>query len=153
MAIAERLRALGLVLPPAPAPAANYVPFVRQGRLLFVAGQGPVDAQGRLCHLGRVGETLSEQEGYQAARLTALTCLAQAQAALGSLDRIRRILHLRGYVCCVPEFTGHPRVLDGASDVLVEIFGQAGQHARLAVGMPTLPFHTPVEIELLAAVE
>lgn len=148
----ERLRALGLELPPAPAPAANYVPSVREGGLLFIAGQGPVDVHGRLCHLGRVGETFSQEEGCQAARLTALTCLAQARAALGSLHRIRRVVHLRGYVCCTPDFVMHSQVLNGASDVLVEIFGEAGRHARVAVGVPALPFNTSVEIELLLAV-
>ncbi|HEX7926371.1 MAG TPA: RidA family protein, partial [bacterium] len=132
--IEERLRELGLVLPPAPGPAANYVPYVRTGDLVFTAGQGPFDADGQLRYLGRVGESVSEANAYQAARLTVLNCLAQVRACVGSLDRVRRIVQLRGFVCCVPEFTNHPQVLNGASDALVEIFGEAGRHTRVAVG-------------------
>jgi enamine deaminase RidA (YjgF/YER057c/UK114 family) len=151
--IEQRMASLGIVLPPAPKPQANYVTYVQEGNLVFVAGQGPFDSTGKMRYPGRVGENVSEADGYQAARLTVLACLAQLRLCVGNLDRVKRIVQLRGFVCCGPDFLNHPQVINGASDVLVEIFGDKGRHARVAVGVPSLPFDTSVEIDLIAALE
>lgn len=153
MSIEDKLKSLGLELPPAPAPAANYVPYVLEGKLLFVSGQVPLGADGKLVHLGKVGRDVDEQAGYQSARLCALNALAQINAALGSLDKVRRVLSIRGFVNCTDEFTNQPEVINGASDLLVEIFGDKGRHARAAVGANSLPRGVTTEVEILVAVE
>jgi enamine deaminase RidA (YjgF/YER057c/UK114 family) len=153
MSIEEKLKSLGLELPPAPAPAANYVPYVLEGKQLFVSGQVPLGADGKLAHLGKVGRDVDEQTGYQSARLCALNALAQINAALGSLDKVRQILSIRGFVNCTDEFTNQPEVINGASDLLVEIFGDKGRHARAAVGTNSLPRGVTTEVEMLVAVE
>ena len=152
MSIEEKLKALGLELPPAPAPAANYVPYVLEGGQLFVAGQVPLGADGKLAYVGKVGRDLDEQQGYQAARLCALNALAQINAALGSLDKVKRVLSIRGFVNCTDDFTNQPEVINGASDLLVEIFGDKGRHARAAVGTNALPRGVATEVEMLVAV-
>ncbi len=151
MSIAERMKQLGLELPPAPAPAANYVPYVLEGNLLFVAGQVPLGADGKLAFVGKVGREMDEQQGYQSARLCALNGLAQVNAAAGGLERVRRILSLRGFVNCTDEFTNQPEVINGASDLLVEIFGDKGRHARAAVGANALPRGVTTEVEMVVA--
>ncbi|HUJ75407.1 MAG TPA: RidA family protein, partial [bacterium] len=148
MSISARLQELGIAIPPAPAPAANYVPYVVEGRLVFIAGQGPFAADGTLQYLGKVGQQRTEQEGYASARLCALNCLAQLQAAAGSLERVKRIVRVGGFVNCGPDFGRQPQVVNGASDLLVQIFGERGRHARTAVGTCSLPMDTTTEIEM-----
>ena len=146
-----RLKALGIQLPAAPKPIASYVPAVRAGNLIFLAGQGPV-VDGKPTVTGKVGADLTEAEGYKAARATILTSLAVLRAEIGSLDRVRRIVKLVGWVNSAPGFTRQPWVINGASDLLVEIFGDAGRHARSSVGANELPLNIPVEIELIVEV-
>lgn len=145
--IETRLAELGLELPPAPAPAANYVPFVRTGNQLFVSGQISSDATGLIT--GRLGADLSIEEGAAAARRCGLALLAQARAALGDLDRVTRVVKLVGFVNSTPDFTDQPKVVNGASDLMVEVFGEAGRHARSAVAAPSLPLGVAVEIEAI----
>jgi enamine deaminase RidA (YjgF/YER057c/UK114 family) len=147
-----RLKALGLQLPPAPKPVASYVPAVRTGNLVFLAGQGPL-ADGKPTVTGKVGAELTEQQGYQAARATILISLAVLRAEIGSLDRVTRVVKLTGWVNSAPGFTRQPWVVNGASDLLVEIFGDAGRHARSSVGANELPFNIPVEIEMIVEVK
>ena len=153
MSIADRLKELGLTIPPAPAPAANYVPFVQEGKLVFVAGQIPRAADGKLAFVGKVGKDMTQEQGYEGAKLCALNCLAQLQACLGSLDKVKRIVNLRGFVNCTPEFMTAPLVVNGASDLIVQIFGDKGRHARTALGVASLPSGVSVEVDLIAAVE
>ncbi len=147
-----RLAALGITLPAAPPPVANYVNAVRTGNLVFLSGKGPAAVDGRL-PAGRVGVEFTVEEGYRFARSTGLALLAALRAELGSLDRVRRVVKVLGMVAAPPEFGDHPKVINGCSDLLVEVFGEAGRHARSAVGVSSLPFATPVEIELIAEVE
>lgn len=145
--IARRLAELGIELPAPAAPAANYVPFVRSGGLLFIAGQLPMQS-GKVAVLGKLGADVSIEEGQRAARLCAINLLAQARAALdGDLDRVVRCVRLGGFVACGAEFTQHPAVINGASDLMVEVLGDAGRHARFAVGAPSLPFGAAVEVD------
>ena len=147
-----RLKALGIQLPPAPTPMASYVPAVRTGNLVFLAGQGPPIAGGKPTITGKVGADLSEEEGNKAARATILNSLAVLRAEIGSLDRVRRIVKLVGWVNSAPGFNRQPWVINGASDLLIEIFGDAGKHARSSVGANELPLDIPVEIELVVEV-
>lgn len=144
-----RLLELGITLPQAAPPQANYLPFVRSGSLLFIAGQIPI-AAGEVRYRGLVGAELSVEEGAAAARLCAINCLAQASLALdGALARISRVVRLGGFVACTPAFTEQPAVVNGASDLMVEAFGEAGRHARAAVGCAALPLGSAVEVEAL----
>lgn len=154
MAAEDRLRELGIELPAPPNPLANYVRAKRVGGLMFVSGHGPApDADGKRW-IGKVGGDLTLEEGYHAARLTGLNLLASVRAELGSLDRVKQIVKLLGMVNCAPGFDQTPRVINGCSDLLVEVFGPgAGQHARSAVGMAELPNTIPVEIEMVIEVE
>jgi len=148
-AIERRLAAAGLELPQAAAPAANYVPYTLSGRLVLVAGQMPFEG-GRVAVVGRLGDDVSLAEGQKAARLCALNLLAQAKAACGGdLDRLGRCLKLGGFVSCTPDFTEHPEVVNGASDLIVLAMGEAGRHARFAVGCPSLPRNAAVEVEAI----
>jgi enamine deaminase RidA (YjgF/YER057c/UK114 family) len=146
-----RLRELKIELPPAPRPVASYVPAVRTGNLVYLAGQGPI-ADGKPTVTGKVGAELTEKEGYEAARASALISLAALRAEIGSLDRVRRVVKLLGVVNSAPGFTRQPWVINGASDLLVEIFGEAGRHARSALGANELPLNIPVEIEMIVEV-
>ena len=128
-------------------PAANYVPWTIAGSLLYIAGQGPVE-NGEIKCTGSVGADVSVETAIAAARLTGLNLLSQVMDALaGDLDRVVRVVKLGGFVLCGPDFTDHPKVINGASDLMVEVFGEAGRHARFAVGAPSLPFATSVEID------
>ena len=147
-----RLKSLGLELPPAPKPIASYVPAVRTGNLVFLAGQGPM-ADGKPTITGKVGAEVSEEQGNKAARATTLVLLAVLRAELGSLDRVARIVKVVGFVNSAPGFTRQPWVMNGASDLLVEIFGEAGRHARSSVGVSELPLNIPVEIELVVEIK
>lgn len=145
--IALRLAELGLVLPTPPAPAANYVPFVRSGNLLFVAGQLPM-VSGQVQFTGKLGATVSVEDGIAAARLCAINILAQANAALeGDLTRLVACVRLGGFVACTPDFTQHPAIINGASNLIFDVMGPAGRHARAAVGAPSLPLDAAVEVE------
>jgi enamine deaminase RidA (YjgF/YER057c/UK114 family) len=147
--IETRLRDLGIELPGASGPVANYVPFVQYRDLLFIAGQLP-RWEGEIRSVGALGRELSVEDGRQAARLCALNVLAHVRAALrGDLDRVRRCVRIAGFVTSAPGFSDHPRVLDGASELIVEVFGDAGWHARTAVGVSTLPLGASVEIEAI----
>jgi enamine deaminase RidA (YjgF/YER057c/UK114 family) len=147
-----RLVSLGITLPAAPPPVATYVNAVRTGNLVFLAGKGPLAEDGRL-PTGRVGVEFTVEEGYQLARSTGLALLAALRAELGSLDRVRRVVKVLGLVAAPPEFGDHPKVINGCSDLLVQVFGEAGRHARSAIGVSSLPFVTPVEIEMIVEVE
>ena len=145
--IDARLSALGIALPTPPAPVASYVPFVVSGNLVFISGQVTVAADG-LKYIGIVGKDLSLDEGKAAARLFAINVLAQAKAACGGdLDRVKRCAKLIVFVNAVPGYTQHPEVANGASDLIVEVFGDAGRHARAAVGAGSLPRNVAVEVE------
>ncbi len=147
--IDERLAELGIQIPDAPAPAANYVPYVICGKTLYVSGQIAM-ADGKMVYTGKVGETVDADTAKLAARLCAINLIAQAKAACGGhLERIVRLVKLGGFVACTPDFTGHPGVINGASDLMVEVFGDRGKHARFAVGAPSLPLDTTVEIEAI----
>ena len=145
--IDARLQELGIVLPDAPAPVANYVPFVVHDRLVFVSGQIPF-VDGELSYVGTVGDELSIEEAQGAARICALNVLAQVRAACdGDLDRVTHCIRLGGYVNGTSDFKQHPQVMNGASDLMVEIFGDKGRHARFAVGAGNLPAGVAVEVE------
>ncbi len=144
--IEARLAALGVTLPDAPAPAANYVPFVRSGDLLFVSGQISAGPDGLIT--GRMGETLSVEQGAEAAKSCAISLLAQVKAACGGdLDRLEQVVKLTGFVNSTADFTDQPKVVNGASDFLVEVLGEAGKHSRSAVSAASLPLGVAVEIE------
>ena len=147
--IEARLKELGIELPAASAPVANYVPFTRCGNLVIVSGQVSVRG-GKAEFVGKLGREISVAEGLQAARLCALNILAHLRAACGGdLDRVRRCLRLGGFVNCTPEFIEMPQVVNGASDLMVELFGDAGKHARAAVGVSSLPLGVAVEVEAM----
>jgi enamine deaminase RidA (YjgF/YER057c/UK114 family) len=146
--IEARLEKLGLTLPPAPAPVANYVPTLVTGDLLFISGQISKAGDGSLV-TGRLGDSVALETGQHAARLCALNILAQAKAALGSLDRIEQILRLTGFVACSGDFGNQPLVVNGASDLLAEVLGEAGRHTRSAVGVQSLPLNATVEIDAI----
>lgn len=146
-----RFGALGLTLPPPPPPIARFLPYRRVGELLFLSGQGPLRADGTYCQ-GIVGDTVSVAEAHQHARLTGLNLLAVMRAALGSLDRVACVVKLLGMVNAAPGFRDHPAVIDGCSELFDAVFGEAGRHARSAVGMASLPNGISVEIEAIVAV-
>ena len=145
-----RLRELGYELPPVPQPAGSYVPATRAGTLLFTAGQVPLQG-GELAKTGKVGDSVTLEEAQEAARLCALNALAAAEA--GGLNNISRIVKVTGFVASAEGFNGQPQVLNGASDLLGEVFGEAGLHARSAVGVAELPLDAPVEVELVAELD
>ncbi len=147
-AIEERLSELGIELPATSAPVANYIPAVRSGSLLFVAGQVPRDAAGQIV-AGKMGETMEVEEAYQAARVCGLFALAAARAGLGDLDKIARVVRVMGLVNAPPDFAQQPAVINGFSDLMVEVFGEAGRHARVAYGAGSLPGGAAVEVESL----
>lgn len=149
--IEEKLIALGVVLPAPPASAGSYVPVIIAGNLAFVAGQIPVQDE-KIIYKGKVGKDLSIEAGQLAARLCTINALAQLKHALGSLDRISRFVKVTGYVNCDPSFTDQPRVVNGASDFLVQVFGENGKHARAAVGVSSLPLGSAVEVEFIAEI-
>jgi enamine deaminase RidA (YjgF/YER057c/UK114 family) len=151
MDIEKRLKELEVALPEAPKPVANYVPAVKTGNLLFVSGHGPYN-DGKTILSGKLGKDLTIEEGYKAARNVALNCLASTKAALGTLNKVKRVVKLVGMVNCTEDFRDPPKVINGASDLLVEVFGEAGKHARSASGMQSLPNGIPVEIEMILEV-
>lgn len=144
--IDAKLQELGIVLPDAPAPAANYVPFVQTGNTVFVSGQISSNAEGLI--LGKLGADMEVSEGQVAARSCGLALIAQVKAACGGdLDRVTRVIKLSGFVNSTPDFTQHPAVINGTSDLMAEVFGEEGAHARAAVGVASLPLGVAVEVE------
>jgi enamine deaminase RidA (YjgF/YER057c/UK114 family) len=147
-----RLKELGLVLPPVPKPVANFLPYRRAGNLLYLSGQGPRDENGASL-AGKLGADISLEEGYRRARLVGLGLLAAMRDALGSLDRVDYVVKLLGMVNATPDFNDSPKVINGCSDLFVEVFGEAGRHARSAVGNVMLPNQISVEIEGIVAIK
>ena len=152
MSFEARLTQLGITLPPAPKPVATYIPAVRAGDLLFLSGTGPFK-DGAIVYAGKLGKDLTVEQGYEAARLTLLNALAMVRQELGTLDRVTRIVRLTGHVASADGFTHQPAVINGASDLLVQIFGDAGRHARLALGAAELPLNMAIELELILQVK
>ena len=151
--IDKRLAELGIVLPTPAKPIANYVPWVRTGNLVYISGQGAV-RDGKIEYTGRVGDTVSIEDAVASARLTAINIIAHLRDACGGdLDRVKRVVKLLGLVNCTPAFGDHPKVINGASDLMVEVFGDKGRHARSAVGAPSLPFGLSVEVEAIVEIE
>jgi len=151
--IDKRLAELGIAVPVPAKPVANYVGWVRTGNLVFTAGQVPLK-DGKIEYQGKVGKDYSVEEAHKAARICAINIIAQLKEACnGDLDRVRRIVKLVGFVNGVPDFTDHPKVVNGASDVMVEVFGDKGRHARSAVGSGSLPINVAVEVEAVAEVD
>lgn len=145
--IDRRLAELGITLPAAPVPMANYVPYVVSGNLVVISGQIPL-RDGKIAHAGKVGAGVSPEQGVEAARLCMINLLAQLKAACeGDLDRVRRVIRLGGFIAAPPEFTAHPAVMNGASDLAVAVFGDAGRHARTTIGVPSLPGDASCEVE------
>ena len=151
-AIEAKLEEMGIELPDSPAPMANYVPAVRTGNLLYLAGLGPAARPDGSSPTGKVGQDLSVEEGYEAARLTGINILARLKGELGDLDRVNRVVKLLSMVNATADFTQQPAVANGCSDLMVEVFGDKGKHARSAVGMGSLPNNIPIEIEVIVEV-
>ncbi|HIQ30495.1 MAG TPA: RidA family protein [Candidatus Caldiarchaeum subterraneum] len=144
----NRLKELNIQLPQPATPVANYIPVVRVGKLLFVSGALPMDGDG-LAYRGKLGREVTVDNGYEAARLAALNCLAAVRKTLGTLNKVRRVVKVTGYVASAEGFNDQPKVMNGASDVIVEIFGEAGKHTRVAVGVYELPLGAPVEVDMI----
>jgi enamine deaminase RidA (YjgF/YER057c/UK114 family) len=155
MEVEKKLVELGLSLPPSPAPVANYVPAVRSGNLLFVSGHGPAFVKdGKIEYIrGKLGRDLTVEQGYEAAKQVMLNILQSIKGVIGDLDKVRRIVKVLGFVNCTEDFPDQPKVINGASDLLVALYSERGRHARSAVGMQQLPFDIAVEIEMVVEVE
>ena len=151
MSYEDALKELGLELPSLPKPVATYIPAVRAGNLLFLSGVLP-SRDGQLIMTGKLGQALSIEQGMEAAKVAMLNALAIIRSEVGSLDQVRHIVKMVGHIASAPGFTDQPQVLNGASDLLVAIFGEAGRHARVAVGAAELPCQAPIEIELIVQV-
>jgi len=151
MSFENRLVEMGLTLPSPPKPVATYVPFLQVGSLLFLSGVVP-SRNGKIMFSGKLGREFSKEEGYEATKITLLNALASIRLALGTLDRVKRIVKMTGYVASQDGFVEQPFVINGASDLLVKIFGEAGLHVRVAIGVAELPLGVPVELELIVEV-
>ncbi len=147
-----KLKELGIVLPDVSAPVANYVNSVRTGNLVYLSGKGPLKEDGKYIE-GKVGVDLTIEQGYEAGRITAIESLASLKAELGNLNKVKRIVKVLGMVNCAPDFRDQPKVVNGYSDLMVEVFGERGKHARSAVGMGSLPGNIAIEVELIVEVE
>ena len=150
--VADRLRGLGIALPAPAAAAANYIAVRRSGNLVIVSGQLPMEA-GAVRYKGKLGGGVSLEDGQAAARLCGINILAQVDAACGGLDRVAACLRLGGFVACTPDFADHPKVINGASDLMVEVLGDKGRHTRIAVGCSSLPLNAAVEIDAIFAID
>lgn len=150
--IEEKIKSIGIMLPESPKPIASYVPCVQTGQLVYTSGQG-CKRGSELVYQGKLGKDITIEEGYDAAKMAIINALAILKGHLDSLDKIKRIVKLLGFVACVPDFEQQPKVINGASDLLLEIFGERGQHARSAIGTNALPSNMPVEIEMIVEVE
>jgi enamine deaminase RidA (YjgF/YER057c/UK114 family) len=151
MQVVARLKEMGVKLPQAVKPVANYVPAVRSGNLVFLSGHGPFDEDGSLI-TGKLGSELTTEQGYEAARRVAIGLLGSLKAEIGDLESVKRVVKLLGLVNCTSDFTDQPKVINGASDFLVEVFGARGKHARSAVGTNALPMNIAVEIEMIVEI-
>ena len=152
MSIEAKIKELGIVLPNSPAPVANYLPVVRTGNLIYLSGMGPAPSLDGKEFLGKLGKDLSIEEGYQAARLTGINILARLQGYLSNLEKVSRIVKVLSMVNASPDFFDPPAVTNGCSDLLVEVFGDKGKHARSAIGVASLPNNWPIEIEIIAEI-
>ncbi len=152
MNVEAKLKEMGIVLPAAVKPVANYVPSVRSGNLVFLSGHGPFNPDGTLI-TGKVGSDLTLDQGNEAARRVTIGLLGSLKAEIGDLDKVKQVVKLLGMINCTADFTDQPKVINGASDLIVEIFGDKGKHARSAVGMNALPMNIAVEIEMIVEVE
>jgi len=152
MSVEEKLKAMGLSLPKPPKPVAAYIPAVKTGNLIFISGQIPV-VNGELKYKGKVGKDLGIEDGYEAAKICVLNALSIVKGMTGSLDKVKRIVRVVGYVNCSDNFEEPHKVVNGASELLVEIFGEKGRHARLALGTNTLPLGAAIELEMIVEVE
>ena len=152
MSISDRMNELGIELPRAPAPVGAYVPYVISGSLMFISGQVPI-RDGAMIHEGKVPLDVTVEQGQECAALCFLNAIAQAKAALGDLDQVERIVRMTGYVAVAADFTDQPLVVNGASNLAVDIFGEEGRHARVAVGVAELPLGAPVELEVILEVK
>ena len=148
----EKLKEMGITLPDLPKPLGSYLPFVKTGSLIFISGMLPF-RDGRLMANGRVGEAVTVEDAVQCARRAAINCLAVLKSAAGGLGKVKRCVRVGAFVASAPEFVDQPMVVNGASDLLFEVFGEAGKHARAAVGVHILPMNSPVEIEFVFEVE
>jgi enamine deaminase RidA (YjgF/YER057c/UK114 family) len=153
MSAEAKLKELGITLPQPPKPLGNYVPGVRVGNLLFLSGHGPIRIEGKPAPRGKLGRDLSIEDGYKAAREVGINLLGSTRALLGSLDKVKRVVKVLGMVNSAEGFGDQPKVINGFSDLMVEVFGENGRHARSAVGMAELPTGIPVEIEMILEVE
>ena len=152
MSVEERLRELGIDLPEPPPPVGNYIGAVTVGNLVFLSGHGPRSASGEYSS-GKVGGELTPEQGQEEARQVGLNMLATLRAEIGDLDRVRRVVKVLAMVNAAPDFRNHPKVIDGFSDLMVEVFGEKGRGARSAVGMGSLPFQIPVEVEMIVEID
>lgn len=152
MSYEEKLKGLGITIPDVPKPVAAYVPGVKVGQFVYTSGQLPL-VNGTLLHTGKVGREVSAQEAYEAAKLCAINCLSVVRSLVGSLDNIKRVVKVTGFVSSAEGFQQQPQVVNGASELLGKVFGDAGVHARSAVGVAELPMGAPVEVEMIIEVQ
>ncbi len=152
MSFENKVQELGLAIPTPAKPVAAYLPAVKSGNLVFVSGQLPMK-DGQLQYKGILGKDVTTEQGYDAAKICALNCLGAIKALVGSIDNVVRIVKLTGFVASTPEFVDHPKVVNGASELMQQVFGEQGMHARAAVGMTSLPLGTPVEVEMIVEVK
>ena len=148
MKIENKMKEIGLILPEVPKPIAEYIPAKKIGNLVVTSGQGPIK-DGKFIHVGKVGGEVSLEEGYESAKICALNCLAAIKSIIGSLDEIDEIVKIKGYVNSTPDFYRQPEVINGASELVVKIFGEKGKHTRSALGTSVLPGNIPVELEMI----
>ena len=150
---ADRIKELGITLPESPSPVANYIPVVKTGNLIYLSGVGPADKPDGTSYTGKLGKDLSIDQGYDAARLTAVNIISRLNGFLDDLDQVKQIVKVLSMVNATPDFLDPPAVTNGCSDLLVEVFGDKGRHARSAIGVASLPGGMPIEIELIAEIE
>jgi enamine deaminase RidA (YjgF/YER057c/UK114 family) len=150
--IEDKLLEMNLKLPTVSAPVANYVPYVIVGNLVFISGQLPME-EGKVKFTGKLGDKISEEQGIEGAKIAALNIIAHLKSAVGSLDRVKRCVKITGFVNSTPDFTTHPKIINGASDLIVNVFGDKGKHARAAVGVSSLPLGAAVEVEAIFEIE
>jgi len=150
--IEKKLEEMGYSLPPTPTPAGAYIPFRRTGNLVYISGQGSM-VEGELKYAGKVGSDVTEEEGYEASRISVINLLSILKSAIGDLDKVVQVINLHGFVNSAPGFVRQPMVINGASEFLVDLFGEKGRHSRCALSCNELPFDTPVEIEMIVEVE
>lgn len=150
MIIENKIKELGLIIPEAPKPVAEYIPAKKNGKYIFTSGQGPVK-DGKFIFIGKLGREIGIEEGYACAKICAINCLATIKSIIGSLDQIDEVIKIKGYVNSMPDFYEQPAVVNGASELIVKIFGEKGKHARSALGTSVLPGNIPVELEMLVS--